>query len=176
MVHALDECLGVLDYRIGVIAKRARIHDGIAPVHVNIAAGVEHPVRARGAGLAPRDKADVVRRLGILRGGGLGRRGNEGAVAHGAVAAVVAVHRDQQRNFGMLLISGVLPVHSLGIAALIAQTALMVCIQHALNIGLGRRTAHLHKQLPDFFVECHPGNGILHPLHALIIQIKRLCS
>ena len=117
-MDALDVGPDVLNDLVGVVAEGPGVDDGVAPVHKNVGAGVEHPVDTHAGRLAPGHVAHVVGGLSAAAGGGLRRSGYKGAVAQAAVAAVVTVGGNQQGNAGGLLIGFVLLINLLAVAAL----------------------------------------------------------
>ena len=171
ILDAPDVGFGVGNHGVRVRAESPGVDNGVPPVLVDIAHRVEHPVGPQSRGLPTGHQAQVISVFSAFTGAALHSRGHKGAFGGGAVAAVVTVGCDQQGDFAVLLEGGQLIVNLLFVAAVLpAQAAHVGLVQQAFHLLFPKARLCLqnHKQLAQFFLQGHAGNGIFHPLNLCI--------
>ena len=176
LVRALHVGLGHFHHALRIVAVGAQADDGVVPVVVNIGNRSETEVAADGRGLRV---GHFAKRFGVFcvaRRADLCLCADHCAVAARAVAAVLGIAGDDERNFGIFLQNTVLLMHLGRGAGVVADTADVVFVNGHFQIFLGAGGTHVEKQLADLFLKRHRGDGVLHPLHSLVIQVIGLCT
>ena len=153
------------------------IHNGVAPVQIQVADRVEQPVDADASRLPGAGQADMIGGIIISAGACLGCCGYIGSVRNTFSAAGVAVSGNQHGNSAVLLIQPILSPGFSGILPLPAKSAGAAIFSFLANTVLvhSGQVSHQHKQLTNLFLRSHAVQRIINPFYLTVIQKKRFC-